>query len=247
VILLILLIVGLSLLAVLWAGTLFLQGYFYTEPTEGITWRAPAAAAILTLFYALWCLLDYNAEGARPMALPYDTVFRFSNEETKGKRPAVYVWAYRKNEKDPVKYRYYSGEGSYYLDRQVKEKSDRWRQGEAVAIEIEDAGQKVRYEWVHEEGRMPMFVSEDGWRVREFDGGPAEPPTIARTGLWLVNMLLNLLHFGVWFACLWLLLRFAWPSAFWLAAGMWLVMTLTVLPMVLDQVGAAAQEAATRQ
>src|SRR4051812_24069436 len=72
------LIVGVTLFALLWGGALFLQGYFYTEPAAGLSWRAPAAAGALTLFYGLWCVLDYGATGASRTNLPYDTVFRFS-------------------------------------------------------------------------------------------------------------------------------------------------------------------------
>ena len=48
------------------------------------------------------------------------------------------------------------------------------------------------------------------------------------------GVLLNVLHLGVWFVCLWLLLRFQWSHALGLAAAVWLVLTLTFLPPLLQ-------------
>jgi len=44
-----------------WTGTLWAQGYFYDSPTSGLSWRAPAAAAVLTLFLTIWCTIEYYA------------------------------------------------------------------------------------------------------------------------------------------------------------------------------------------
>src|SRR5262249_16234988 len=52
---------GLAIL--LWAGSLFFQGYLYSEPAAGLHWRALAAGAVLTLFLAFWCFLDYRQPG----------------------------------------------------------------------------------------------------------------------------------------------------------------------------------------
>jgi len=45
------------------AGTVFIQGYIYSEPVEQVYWRAPAAALIVALFVAFWCSLDYKSPG----------------------------------------------------------------------------------------------------------------------------------------------------------------------------------------
>ena len=56
--------------------------------------------------------------------------------------------------------------------------------------------------------------------------------TTPRGGGSFVRVLLNVLHFVAWFACLWLLLRFQWPHALAGAAALWLVMTF-VAPFIL--------------
>jgi hypothetical protein len=45
----------LSLIVFFWVGSLFIQGYFYEGPTADLYWRAPAAAAAVTLFLAFFC------------------------------------------------------------------------------------------------------------------------------------------------------------------------------------------------
>ncbi len=58
---LIVLVVWVLLGLLLAAWTLFFQGYIYSEPVSAIYWRAPAAAAALTLFLCFWIVLDYRS------------------------------------------------------------------------------------------------------------------------------------------------------------------------------------------
>jgi hypothetical protein len=247
---LILLVVGVTLMVVLWAGTIYLQSWFYTEASTDVFWQAPAAAAVLTLFFGLWCLI------ARPEELTFGIPFLFSAEETKGNKPVEYLWAVRKNEKDPVKYKrkteVRAGQTSYryYVERDGQpDPRSPWTPDRVVAILVEgEKGEKIRFEpATQERGEYRRFVDPEGWEIREYDDGPTGPPTIFRTGRFLANITLNLLHLGVWFGCLWLLLRFQWTHALGLGIVLWLVTTLTVLPMLLTRAGAAAQESAIPQ
>jgi hypothetical protein len=242
------LIVGVPLLAVLWSGTVFLQSYFYTEASTAIFWQAPLAAVVLTLFYGLWCLLDYNAAGARPGSLPYDTIFRFSAEETKGAKPVPYLFAEKKT-KEKIRYKRYTVfEGGrtmyrYYQEFKDGSKGPPWSGGGVVAILVPEDNEEVRYEPAKsDEGTYPRFVSPDGWTMMVYEDGPTGEPTKFITGLWLVNLLLNFGHLALWFLCLWLLLRFQWGHALGLAFVLWLLMTLVAVPYMLDSVGRAAQE-----
>ena len=54
---------GLALAVLLWAGTLWFQGYIYSEPAGHLYWRAPAAGIALTLFLAVWGWVAYRAPG----------------------------------------------------------------------------------------------------------------------------------------------------------------------------------------
>jgi hypothetical protein len=250
----IVLIVGLTLLVLLWGGGGFLQGYIYTEPSSGLFWQAPAAAVVLTLFYALWCLLDYGASRTPPGYLPYDTIFNFKAEETRGTEPVKRLWAIREigkgASKRTEKIRYarfkeilFSGLSSYryYQERADGAKgTEAWNGNGVVALVVVEDGQEVRYDRVpSEEGQYAHYVSPDGWTIKTYESGPTEPPSMFRTGLWLLNLLLNLVHLGLWFVCLWLLMRFQWRDALWLGFVLWLAMTLTALPMMLASAGAA--------
>ena len=53
----------LAVAVILWAVTLFLQGYLYSEPVEQVYWRAPLAGLVMALFVGLWCSFDYKNPG----------------------------------------------------------------------------------------------------------------------------------------------------------------------------------------
>jgi hypothetical protein len=250
--LLVLLVVGVTLTVVLWAGTVYLQSYFYTEASTDVFWQAPAAAAALTLFFTVWCLLDANAEGAGPKNLPYNTILEFSAQETKGKKPVEHLVAERKNQK-PVKLKRRTiGQDKYVYeverDKQPDPKSP-WRSlGVVDAIVIEQDGVTSRFlPQPSERGQYQRFVDSEGWTMMVYDDGPTGQPTIFSTGRFLVNSFLNLLHYVLWVVCLWLLLRFQLSHALGLGLVLWLIMTVAILPMLLMQAGAVAQDSATSQ
>jgi hypothetical protein len=239
------LIVGVTLLVLLWGGGTFVQAYFYTEPSSGMFWQAPAAAASLTLFYALWCLLDYGTTSPRSPDLPYDTIFRFSNLDKKGTEAARRLSAVLK---DGTRIPYTRYGEIYHRELSGGGQGEKWPFGKAVAIEILEEGETVRYALTpSEQQEYRAFVSPDGWTIKEYSTGPTGRPEAYRSGLWLANMLLNGFHFGLWFVCLWLLMRFQLGHALGLAFVMWLLMTLLVVPMMLARAGDAGREAAGPQ
>jgi hypothetical protein len=242
-----LLIVGVTLMVVLWAGTTFLQGYFYTEVSTHVFWQAPAAAAALTLFYGLWCLLDYSAPEAGPGTLPYDTLFRFSIMQYKSTKPPKEIWVLTRSKKDEkILYTLVTeadlGRTTYAYKHLMTGRNLTWPR-DVTAIILKEDSQEVRYDLEQTgEGAYRRFVGPDGWVIVEYETGPAGPPERSSFGLWLVNMLLNVFHFGLWFVCLWLLLRFQWGHALGLAIPLWLVMTIVVVPVLLEQTGHAARQ-----
>ena len=107
------------------------------------------------------------------------------------------------------------------------------------AILLDDKGKEMRFEtrltpdFKFPPGgeNFPVYYQVGGRRVMEQLG----KVTVFRWGQLFVNLFLNLLHFGLWFVCLWLLLRFQWPHALGFAVILWLTMTLVPLPMLLDK------------
>jgi hypothetical protein len=234
VLVLILLLVILGLLALLWAGTLVFQGLLYTEPAPQLYWRAPAAAGVLGLFLVLWCVVDANSPG------DYDTLFNFSTTQ---ETPFREFWAEKlyPNGKYGPKVHFTRRAGGFVSDQYIPfRRSDTEGIMGRVIIPLED-GEKVEFEpeltekktFKIEPGRDLQYHEVNGGRVISEGQLLQGVFSTSSAGLFWANVLLNLLHFGLWFGCLWLLLRFQWPHALGLAAAMWLVMTLTVVPMLL--------------
>jgi hypothetical protein len=226
---------------VLALGTLWLQGYFYTEPTTGLLWRGPAAGAALALLLTVWCLLSFLSPG------DYDTLWSFSPRQKKefpeiqvvrgndtktyrkGKNPRGQVEYMDENGKRPPEH---SDEIIVNEDgTDVHFKAERWTQGP-------DKG-KVRVR----EGTL-HYIDEHGREMS--DNGLGRLDTV-RWGRLVLNLSLNFFHLVLWFVCLWLLLRFQWAHALGLAVILWLVMTIPLLPIMLGKAAELGREQAKQK
>jgi hypothetical protein len=242
--LLTLLLVAVGVAVLLAAGTVVIQGYLYSEPADGLEWRAPAAGAAVGLFFGVWCLLEARAPGR------YDTLFNFSDRDV---TRVDQFWSERTGErgKEEVPYRRgYSDRGRViYVDPEGRP----WRRsdnGLMTAIIIEEGGQRRRFEaemnpdgTFHVEPNRPLRYDEVGGRGRVMTADAPGEFVTTRYGLLVGNLLLNLAHFLVWFACFWLLLRFQWSHAFGLAVVFWLAFALLVWPVLQAQVRKATAAA----
>jgi hypothetical protein len=236
---LILLLIWFVVTVILAAGTLFFQGYIYSEPAGSMYWRAPAAGAVVTAFLALWMFFDYRAPER------YRELHGFSATETRepfkllrdGKNKE-----YRR-QKDATGHPVYLFEG-----RPGKQNELPGRLAKVIAIEGDKEyvfeplrDDKGKYE-VDREESVRYRNKETGWEMTDAHMGQVY---IFHPGWLLGNLLLNFLHLVVWFLCLWLLLRYQWSHALGLAVVCWAVMTLLVLPMVLTRTEAVAKQRAT--
>jgi hypothetical protein len=266
ILIVILIITLMSLIVVLWGGTIFIQGYVYTEPSGGIAWRAPALAALLTFGYAIWCLSVAFSSGASPSNIPINTIFRFTPKEDMLRRPAAKLWAIKTdrkkdgNNKDgesilyksvPVYDKLNSAKSKYVVDADPKTP---WQGTNVTAIEIQPEGEptKMRFDLLElqagrfelvdtKRGKYRQFVSSDGWVITEYEEGPSGLPERFRWSRFLLNIFFNAAHLGAWFLGLWFVLRYQWLHALGLAAVMWLVMTLLILPMLLGYAGQVSE------
>jgi len=224
---LLLLLTFLVLTAGLWVGTRLVHTALYEIPAADLFWRAPAAAAVLTAYIGLWTFLNYRAADPGQADLPYDNLFSFTTEQV-SERPVMQFWALRGplavkyTKRDlpgsPPRYEYRDPDGRPW-------QANRATDVDAIVIKEGAADEHdVYFKPVPEQRR---YVEEGGRRYLAEEGfGRITTP---RSGGSWPRVLLNLLHFVVWFVCLWLLLRFQWPHALGLAAALWLVMTF-VLP-----------------
>jgi hypothetical protein len=229
---------------VLVLGTLWLQGYFYTEPATGLLWRGPAAGAALGLLLTLWCLLSFLAPG------DYDTLWSFSLRQKK-EFPDIKV--VKGNEtleyemhRDPQR-----PQGRVeYVEKKTREKLlDKSKVAEII---VDEEGKEVHFKvqrWTEgsnkdqpkrEQGEM-HWVDDRGRVMAESDFGRIYTLQWVRL---LLYFFLNVCHLLLWFGCLWLLLRFQWAHALGLAVILWLVMTIPVLPILLDKAAELGREQA---
>ena len=218
-------------------GTLFVQSFIFTEPVEGLTWRAPTSAAIMAVFFTFWCLIVVRSD-ARPGNIPYTTIFNFSIRTNMWKKdkPAPELWADR-----------YDGQVIRYVlnyDLEFGHKKPVYKNASdptktftptgVAALEIEIApGVKSKFERTSD-GDLEFFRNADGWRL-QYDRDISGNPTRMSWALLFGNLFLNLLHLVLWFVCLWLILRFSFSSSFLFAAILWGLTTIALLPMLLDQ------------
>jgi hypothetical protein len=228
----------LAVLAVLFlVGGLFAQSYIFTTPTEGMVWRAPTAAAIMTLFFTIWCGLVTSNPDAKPGDIPLTTAFNFHLRSSMFKEPVKEIWAYLHDNPTPIRYVKrqrveFGGPKDFYQNAADPTKT--FTPVGVDAVEIETAsGKKEKFIQVKEDDQS-WFRSDEGWRL-EYDREISGNPTRANWGLLFANLLLNFVHLALWFVCLWLILRFSvgWSALF--AAILWGLMTIAVLPMLLDQ------------
>lgn len=223
--LLTLLLMGLALGVIFWAGSMWLQGYFYSEPAEQLYWRAPAASAALTLFVGLWCIL-YARNPAQ-----FETLF---NASTRQDREFPQFWAVKGKEKTLYKQARSAQGRPVYLDEERKPPKTH-----PDVIIVKEDGQDVEFKpdrdaqgnFRIEKGQSLSYQDNRGRVMSEDSLGRYAVP---RMGAFFVNVLFNLFHLGLWFLAMWLLLRFQWTHALGLAVFFWFLMTLTFLPLLLN-------------
>jgi hypothetical protein len=259
-----LLMTAACLIALLWAGTYFFQGYIYTEPSQGLYWQAPAAGALMAAGFAIWCFTVALYPGANPSNIPIHVLHKFSAKVDMFEplKPARKLWAIKSDrrktgdDKDGEKIEYdldrVNQKQFRYLDTSVPRRP--WNSQDVIAVEIKtDDGSMMRFDLVKtESGRLDLvksessqnrrFRSSDGWEMVETTDGPTGNPERFLLGRLIWNIVFNLAHLAGWFIALCLILRFQWGHALGLAVVLWLIFTLALLPMMLDYAAIVAEK-----
>jgi len=167
---LVFLISAASLIVLLWVGTLFFQGYIYTEPTRGIYWQAPAAGGILALFITLWCLIALNSADPATLEVPYGALFTFSPKVEKYKKDAKEIWVIDHKNKKPQKYEL-GRDGKRYRQAVT---GGTFPRAKVEAIILKDEGGESRFEPAStpEGSDYTEFRDAEGWVLRVYSEGP---------------------------------------------------------------------------
>ncbi len=229
---LILFVVALALTVVLWAGSLWFQSAIYSEPAGELYWRAPAVGVGLTLFLGLWVVADCRTGGrVRPLhqtsVYETKTYDEFKAVLTKNGPEVTFKRVPNADERFIPTYREDGrGDGRPLPSRPEK-------------IIVQDAGAAVVFQ--PERDAKGNFHTREGQNLRYLDKsgrvmleGELGEVSQFRWDWLFLNLFFNLFFFLLWFAGLWLLLRYQWVHAFGLALVFWLAMTLIVVPMILD-------------
>ncbi len=241
-----LVVLFLAVALLLWAGTLVWQSYIYSEPVAQLYWRAPAASLALVLFVTFWCFLDYKTpEGYNPTLLIFEP-------GTRHDQVFMQFWSVKRGQKI-----LYKGEKDTKGRMQYRANGKLWSRSDAEgiveAIIVKEDDQEIRFNAdLTPDGKFraaqgePVRYIEEGGR-REMTDDYIGRLVTSRRGTVLLSMLLCLLHLGVWFSGLWLLLRYQWSHAFGLALIGWLILTLIVMPMLFRKTEDLAREKAQAQ
>lgn len=223
-------------------GTVVLQGYLYSQPVEGIAWRSATAGAIVGLFFAFWCYLEANWPGR------FDTLLNFSPRDV---RVFDQFWSEKSSDRGKQEILYRRGKDSRGRIRYLGPEGQIWQRsddGMMTAIIVEEDGEKKRFEPEMEKGRFkvaenqPLRYVEKGGKGRVMTDDTIGEIVTTRWGLLLGNLLLNFVHFLVWFGVLWLLMRFQWLHAFGLALALWAAFGFAVWPILQARIRAAATD-----
>ena len=197
--------------------------------------------------YALEQVAIVRSQPRKSVAGAMMTALRSGWSAPKSTEPPKEIWILTKSKKDEkILYTLVKcadlGRTTYSYQHLRTGRNLNWPR-DVTAIILKEDNEEVRYDGEKTgEGAYRRFVGPDGWVIVEYDTGPAGPPERSSFWLWLVNALLNLFHFGLWFVCLWLLLRFQWAHALGLAVVLWLVVLLAVFPLLTDRTKAAVDQ-----
>jgi hypothetical protein len=235
--LLVVIIIGIVLTAALWFGTLFLQSYFYTEPSRGVFWQAPAAAGVLTFFYLCWALLNVaggTVTDGRP-EVPYGVIWQYSSRTYLVNEPVKELES-KRGPDEPRRFVRDKAAGPYVY--KIEGGTERWSPGGVEWVKITHDNQPYTFKQQKQErGANPVFTDDEtGWEMKTIEMGM---PSKSSFGRLVVYFFLNAIHLVLWVACLWLLLRFSLPHAAGLGFVMWLLFTLVVFPGLFSRAAAA--------
>ena len=229
--LIILLALTLIFAAILWIGSVILQGYLYNDLATNLPLRALAGGAILALFHTGWCAV-YKADPGR-----FDTLTNFKTETLDGKYDEFQsVRKVGNEEKKPVRF-IRRGETNEF---QSSETGRIWNRSDAdgmvVAILITEKGKEEPTRFnanIRPDGTFPphedtRWQEEKGKRYMDHSG--IGKIYRVRSLAYLGNLTANFLHLVLWVVVLWPIMRFTLGHAIGFGLVLWGVTMLAVQP-----------------
>jgi hypothetical protein len=251
--LIILVLVTLVLFALFLGGSLVAQGYLYQAPADHLPLRALAGALLVGLFVTFWVWID------KRNPRKYDTFFEFAPYETKtfdefeavrwvspdGTR--FKVDAAGNKVEVPVKFhRGVGGKSSTFFDEKTGtefkmngvNKTNESFMTAAILVKPEANGEPVRFNARLGPDKRSYAKGDEGRRFDEEKGSRYVQADLLGVMFVPSNMtvflalVLNLVHFVIWFVAFWLILHFTRGHAFVLAVSFGLITMILVMPLL---------------
>jgi hypothetical protein len=224
--------------AVLWIGSVVLQGWLYNDVARRLPLRALGAGAVLAAFLTGWCAVYQNDPGR------FDTLTNFKTETLDGSYDEfLSVRTVNKKEQKPVRYVRRGGSNEFESAETGKLWNRSSADGMEVALLIKEKGkdQPTRFE-ANLDPKSGNFRPPEETRY-EADGGKRymDLSTLGkvyrvRSMAILGNLFANLLHLAIWVVVLWLLMRFSLGHAIGIGLALWGVTMLVVQPALFGMV-----------
>lgn len=231
-VILLLLLLFACLSAAIAAATAWAQTAYYERQVDGIVWRAPAAAGVLTLFLAAALFLDAKFPNQ------FGSVFQFPIMNT---TEFEQFWSERTTDEgksETLFRRQYIPPGRFdYVDANGR----RWQRsdsGVVTAIIVEEDGEKHRFAaQLTADGTffrdpsdpnktLDVQYVEEGGRGRVMRESAIGQLSSSRLGAFCFNVLFNILHVLLWVIVFAVLMDFQWKHAIWLGLAGWALIIL---------------------
>ncbi len=232
-----------SLSLLFWVGTLFLQSYLYTQPSQNLYWQAPVAGVILAGYITTWCALILYYPTADPNNIPYDTIFRFNiiEDMVKDKKPVKELKVIPKKGEPLIFKRHSVPPPPGVLHKwKYQNDSDKPWPGNAQAILLTHEGEEFRFAPVNP-GDDRFFSDKGGWYLDVDGNGTDGKPQARRFGRFVSNVSINLVFLALWIGAMFLV-RFLVGHGLLIGVLLWLVITLTLMPMLLSYSAETSQK-----
>jgi hypothetical protein len=216
--------------AVLWLGSMFLQGWLYNDLARKLPLRALVGGIFLALFHVGWCAI-YKDDPGR-----FDTLPNFKTEVLDGTYDEFQsVRKVGKEEQKPVHFVRKGDTNDFVSDAgKMWNRSD--SDGMVVALLFKEKGRDAPTRFdatLKPDGTFPKtdetrYEAEKGKRY--MDQVALGKVYRKRSMSVLGNLFANFLHLAVWVAVLWPIMRFSFGHAVAIAFGLWAVTMLVAQP-----------------
>jgi len=222
----------------LWGGSLLLQGWLYQNPAELLPIRAAISGSVLAAFLTAWCWIDARNPGK------YDTLLEFSPVEVTEYDSFESVMKKANGEEKTMLFKKRLGTHGLTGDF-VDDKGNNWLKNTSdsmatvILIREKDKNEPTPFKAnLDAKGNFPADLTQltytdasGRWMTADALGKVHR----RKTGVLWANILLNALHFLLWWLALSLGMRFGIWEALGLAFVIWLFLMLLAQPVLFKQ------------